>query len=386
MMPAKRVIILPAIFILSFLSFSVFGQAGSERNSSFGDNWQVNYNLGFTQFYGDASNTGYFKKLSGQIAFGTGFTVRKYFNPVFGVGFNFLYTGLKSHKDIVQGVPANIDLTGSYLDANLHIIINFNNLFWGTSNRKFSVYGTLGLGFSNWNSQLSDLNSGRILNTGDLVNGITYGNKGLVVPFGIGVNYMLNPNWALNFDMNLRTVFNDDVDVWRDGFKYDQPLYTSLGVSYFINWKKHVKKDKRPKGRPVSTTKPAEPLQGVPIYDYSIRNIKQNSGGGSVSTGGDPGIILITPPADNHVVYRVQILAKRQNLPTVNELKSRYGIQQNIYENVYNGIHRYSVGAFNTYNEAMQLSRQLQNSGISDAFVVAYRDNQRITITADMKK
>lgn len=290
---------------------------------------------------------------------------------------------------MVQGTAASIDLTGKYMDGNIHVIINFNNLFWGVSNRKFSTYGTLGLGFANWASQLVDNLSGQSISTGDQINGITYGNTGFVMPFGIGVNYLLGSNWMLSAEMNLRTVLNDDVDVWRDGFKYDQPLYTSIGISYLLNWnsKKQVKKDKRPKGRPVSTKsssptkKPDSPV--VPLYDYNMRSVKENDGGSGGSD--DPGIILIEPEVQKEIVFRVQILAKRFNLPDINILKSKYNISETIFENVYNGIHRYSVGNFTSYNEAVNYANKLKNAGISDAFVVAYNGNNRIPITPEMK-
>jgi hypothetical protein len=383
MMCVRRIFLVPLLSFLLFLSFSGIAQSDSGKKSSFGNNWQLNYNLGFTEFYGDAANTGYFNKLSGQIAFGTGFTVRKYFSPVFGVGFNYLYTGLKSHKDMVQGVAADIDLTGKYMDGNLHVIIDFNNLFWGESSRKFSFYGTLGIGFANWASQLNDNTSGSSISTGDQLNGITYGNTGFVMPFSIGLNYMLSSNWQLNFDINLRTVLNDDVDVWRDGFKYDQPLYTSIGISYLLNWRKHIKKDKRPKGRPVAPTKSFDPV--VPLYDYNMRTVKEDSGGGGSNTQ-ELDIVLIEPVRENDLVFRVQILAKRYNLPEINSLKARYNISEPVFENIYNGIHRYSVGSFYSYKEALNYAQQLKNSGISDAFVVAYKGNTRVSITPEMKR
>ncbi len=383
-MPVKVISKFPLIIGLVLLSFLSFGQSknGEKQHSAFASNWQINYNLGFTQFYGDASNSGYFSKLSGQSAFGTGLTVRKFFSPVFGIGFNYLYTGLKSHKDMVQGAAADITLDGKYMDGNIHMYVDFNSLFWGPSERKFSVYGVLGLGFSNWASTLTDAKSGGSVSTGDQVGGITYENTAFSMPFGLGINYWLGTNWALNFEVNLRTVFNDDVDVWRDGFRYDQPLYTSLGISYFINRASYKKQSKKVKGKPVSR----DPLKPeVPLYDYRMQPKHDGGGGGGTAS---PGVIMIDPlkkPAPAGFEFRVQILAKRQNPPSVSVLKRRYNIEGEVYENYQDGIYRFSTGRFNSYREAVEHSRRIRAKGVHDAFVVAYRNNMRIPITGDMK-
>jgi len=383
-MPGKT--ITKIILVSALMLFGIYGFGQSEKNSNksnLASNWQINFNLGFTQFYGDASNSGYFNKLSGQSAFGLGFTVRKYFSPVFGFGFNYLYTGLKSHKDMVQGVASDITLDGKYMDGNLHVIVDFNALFWGPSDRKFSVYGILGIGFANWASTLSNSKSGLVVNTGDQIGGVTYENTGFVMPFGMGVNYNMSSTWALNFEINLRTVFNDDVDVWRDGFRYDQPLYTSLGISYFINRKAYGKRDKKPKGRPV-TNQPAKPV--VPLYDYRLQPDPTSGGGGGKT---EPGVIMITPPEkkmSKGVEFRVQILAKRINPPTAAQLKSRFNITGEVYENYQDGIYRFSTGSFSTYREALEHSYLIRNKGVHDAFVVAYRNNNRIKITPEMKQ
>ena len=387
-MPNRNSIkILATILIIAF-AMNGFSQMRKKSNTKLSNNWQVNYNLGFTEFYGDASNNGYFQKFSGEIAFATGLTVRKYFNPIFGLGFNLWYSGLKSHKTkSATGIPVNTYLTGNYFDGNVNLLIDFNNLFWGPSSRKFSVYGLIGLGYGSWNTQLTDSLSGLVINSGDAIGSITFKNGDFVIPIGVGLNYMLNENWAVNFEMNLRTVLNDDVDVWRDGFKYDQPLYTSFGVSYFFNG---IAKPKNKSQRPQMKSVKQETLKPVvPIYNYRLQSTNKASGSSGSS---DSGVLLIEPPTKkpeisySGIVYRVQILAKRDNLPSLSSLKSKYNIDGEIYENYQDGIHRYSTGMFLTYQEAVQYSQVIKNNGVHDAFVVAYQNNIRIHITPEMKR
>lgn len=371
-MPTQRY--LKTFLLLLTLSFVLVGYSQTPKKSKFNSTWQINYNLGFTQFYGDASNNGYFKKFSGEIAFATGATVRRYFSPVFGLGLNLWYTGVKSHKDKnAVGGAVDYTLTGSYFDGNVNLLIDFNNLFWGTSPRKFSVYGILGIGYGSWNTSLYDAVGGGTLVSGSTIGNTTFKSGGFVVPAGIGMNYMLNDNWALNFEMNLRTVLNDDVDVWRDGFKYDQLLYTSFGVSYFIGGEKKSKSKKPKRTEPVKAD--------VKLWDYRMNQ-------GSSGSGSKPEVVPVTEPvsvAPSGVIYRVQILAKRNNIPTVASLKNRFNIQGVIYENYQDGIHRFSTGEFTTYQDALQHSYLIRDKGVHDAFVVAYENNRRIRITPEMK-
>jgi len=390
-MPNRSFIKIFFSFLFVVLVLSSIGQTTISSSSNLTNDLQINYNLGFTEFYGDASNNGYFKKFSGEIAFASGLTVRKYLNPVFGVGVNLWYSGLKSHKDRrATGDSANFGLSGKYFDGNANLLIDFTNLFWGSSSRKLSVYGTIGLGYASWNSQLTDSISGTIKNSGDAFGDNSYKKGGFVVPVGLGVNYMLSNTWALNFEMNLRTVLNDDVDVWRDGFKYDQPLYTSIGVSYFINGKKakakpNKSKEKFQQGEKI--TPKEEPLSAIPFYDYSVQSNSSKESGNA-----DPGVITIDAPVEKKVhipsgiIYRVQVLAKRDKLPSYNYLRERYNIVVDIYENYQDGVYRYSTGSFSTYQEALRHSHLMKDKGVQDAFVVAYKNNTRVKISSEMKK
>ncbi len=370
------------ILLILFIVFLVLDGAGQTKNTvktCVTKDWQVNYNLGFTEFYGDVSTNGYFKKFSGEIAFATGVNVRKYITPTFGLGINFWYSGIKSLKDKrATGVPTDYTLTGSYFDGNINLLIDFNSLFWGERYRKLTVYGIIGTGYSAWNSTLTDSLTGNIRNSGDTIGSGYYKKGAFVIPVGLGVNYMINENWALNFEMNLRTILNDDVDVWRDGFKYDQLLYTSIGVSYFIN-KKSKRKTKRVAVR-------EGPIKPVSTFDYRI-SPHENS-----SNKKAPEVIFIDVPieesiAPNSVVtYRVQVFATRNRLPSFDYLLTQFNISVNIFENYQDGIYRYSTGSYLTYNEALNYSRIMKNKGVVDAFVVAYKNDLRISITPEMRK
>ncbi len=380
-MPDRGLIKIVFTLIVFVMMLDCIGQRTANLKHDFSGDLQLNYNLGFSQFYGDASNNGYFKKISGETTFATGLTIRKYINPIFGIGINFLFSGLKSHKNIrATGDTANFFLTGNYFDGNVNLLVDFNSLFWEPGSRKMSVYGIVGFGYSTWNSKLVDSLTGLIKISGDTIGTTTYKKGGFVVPIGLGLNYMFSKNWAFNIEMNLRTVLNDDVDVWRDGFKYDQIVYTSIGISYFINHKTTGNRN-RPEKKAYTT----EPIKPVPIYDYNARNISNNK-------SGDNGkVILIDAPVEKKadtptgIVYRVQVLAKINKLDSFSYLRDRFNIKGDIYENYQDGIYRYSTGSFSSYTEALRYSYLMQDKGITEAFVVAYKNNKRITISNTMK-
>ena len=386
------------ILIIFFIFYSVTlsGQSGSMYGSSgAGDrDWQFNYHLGFTQFYGDASNNGFFTKLSGESAFGTGFNVRKFISPSVAVGAGLLYSGLKSHKvKSATGSTVDFNLTGTYYDFGVDLYTDLSNVFFGSSDRLFNLYGTIGIGYAGWKTELADNLAGSIVYSGDDVNGVTTKKSGVVMPIALGVNYKVGPNWSLNFESNFRTVLNDDVDVWAGGFQFDQLLYTHVGISYFINTG-NVRKQKAQKvrgERPVDCNKPAQKpveLDHIPLYDYKKQPVKSggNSNGGKVA----PKVIdQPTQPVQTYpqgIIYRVQVLAKSQALPSVSYIKNQLGLSDDVYENFQDGVYRYSVGSFANYQSALSYAQELKRRGIHDAFVVVYQNNKRIKLTDDLKR
>jgi len=74
-------------------------------------------------------------------------------------------------------------------------------------------------------------------------------------------------------------------------------------------------------------------------------------------------------PADEEVIYRVQIAANRSELSQRALSKMYYG-NKNVEMIVENDWYKYSVGDFGTYKEASDFR---EASGISNAYVVAYR-------------
>ena len=76
------------------------------------------------------------------------------------------------------------------------------------------------------------------------------------------------------------------------------------------------------------------------------------------------------------IIFEVQIAASRRVIPNW-QLKRIYRGGEQIKQRNYDGWFKYSVGNFNTYQEAKSFVR---STNVRGAFVVAYRNNQKIDI------
>ena len=384
------------IFVLAFvlLVAAPFHVAAQQLNStsrnSFKDNWAIQLNPGFSQFYGDATNHNYFQKFKGEIDLHADLGVRKMILPALGVGLDFTYAGLKSYKDQkADGTRVDYRLKGSYYDANLFVYLDFNHLFAGYKpGRKITVYGTVGLGWSFWNSALTDGITGLTIKSGSKSGSYTYKTNAFVVPVGVGLNYHISDRWDVHMGGNLRTVFNDDVDVWHDGFKYDQIFSTKVGVTYHIRpgWGR-AKKPKPAKNKSYRNEKEQKSKPFIPVYGFDQIRVmatpaKQPQTIEPLSAPNKE----TRPVAPREFEFRIQILANNIRLKNVYSLQVHYHLPYPVVETHQDGLYRYSVGSFKSYSAALAASKEIRSHGVFDAFVVAYRNGLRIPITSGMKR
>ncbi len=383
------------LFVMVLSGGLSFGQElSTSAGHSFKDNWAVQLQPAFSQFYGDASNHNYFQKFTAEIDFAANLNVRKMIIPAIGVGFDVGYAGLASHKDQkANGTKVNLTLGGNFYDAGLFVYLNFNHLFAGYKpDRHFTVYGTLGAGWSFWNSWLTDGITGLTIYSGSTIGGRTYKTNAFVVPVGLGVNWRFANHWTASLGGTLRTVFSDDVDVWHDGFKYDQIFTTQLGITYHIRpgWGRGGRSSKKKeKKNPCCNEKnQAENKPVVPIYDFDQVNMLSAPVKTGKPTVAEPEKVPSKPAKAKSPAFefRVQILATSKPLPDVSSLRTRYHLPYAVTETHQDGLYRYSVGSFQSYSAAVEAAQKIKNRGIFDAFVVAYRNGLRIALTPEMKK
>ncbi len=388
------------IFLLAFGTNICFAQQAQQqpqptvKSGTFGSNWLLSPSIGFGQFYGDISSQNFFQKFSGGTAFALDFTARKMFSPTIGVGGNLYYTGVKSLKNSMgDGTPVAFYLTGHYFDVNFRGYVDFTNLFTTFEiNRHLSLVGSLGIGYGLWSTTLTDSLTGTSVSSGQLNGTNQYKKSALVVPVGLVGSYRLTEKWSVDLGVDFRTILNDDVDIWHDGFKYDQLLFVKVGVTYSIGygWRSAHRAKPTVNAKEEPCCDETQPLAPIPVYDYMppSKSSPETSGKkpsvSETNVGKNPETATVTIPKGFE--YRVQIMAKAERRDNPDRLQARYHLDYPVIEHYQDGLYRYTVGHFNSYNKALEAARQIKAKGVFDAFVTAYLNGQRVRMTKAMRK
>lgn len=86
-----------------------------------------------------------------------------------------------------------------------------------------------------------------------------------------------------------------------------------------------------------------------------------------------------TPPTidNNNTVLRVQLASSSNALNTNN---GRWAKVSNLQEYKVDGLYKYSVGDFTSWDAAVAKQNYWRKNGFSDAFIVAYKNGQRISL------
>jgi hypothetical protein len=365
------------LFLVIFATTNGNAQALKDCDKNKTLDWEIGANLGFTQYYGDISNKSYFRKFTQEIRFGGNLFGRAIFNQLYGFGLGIGYYSLASEKDsLLKGNPLNYGYNGTNFQFGAHAYLNLTNLFWGVrpEGRVFNLYSTAGLSYISWKGTLSNtINNSVIVDDGVNALGLTFSNSSVVIPLTMGIGIQVSENLRLNFEGSIQTVMSDDLDYYKDGFKNDIILFSSVGLSY------HFRQIQRKKSRSYRPTGPE-----VIEYDFSQKRPQPASF--------DRNLPVLEFSADKSTAikgqyeFRVQIIAMSKSRINMEAFARRFKIETPVIENTFSGLYRYSTGRFNSFREAEAYSKVIRGKGIHDAFVVAYRANERIPITEEMKK
>jgi len=87
---------------------------------------------------------------------------------------------------------------------------------------------------------------------------------------------------------------------------------------------------------------------------------------------------------ENGTCYRVQILALMKSEVDPETLKEIYAIQDVINEEVYHNWRKYTIGKCKTKEEAAKIRQELVTKGIVDAFIVIYKNGERIAFNGHL--
>jgi len=338
-------------FLSAIFCFSYLLPAQEIRNSkqvSFASPWQVGVQVGPDFYYGDLNK--YKMGIARSINFAGGFYANRQLSNVFGVRGQFLAGGLNGRKEKLDTVR---QFSGTFLEFNVNGTLNFSNLFSAYKpSRHFFVYGTLGIGLTNWNTLMESSIDELVFS---IVPNPRRWRTSAVIPFGLGAIYKLNDKLNLNVEWTFRLVTSDLLDQERAGFIFDFYDYLAIGVS--LNLGKWMKKSQNLLDYPYYPVpdRPQEPVQ--PRYPEPQKNV-------------------FYPENDNYV-YVVQIFAFEKTNYSPTWIKKRYKISQPVVREREGKMSRYIIGSFTDIGKAIELRDQVLKKGIHDAFIVAYKDGVR---------
>ncbi|MCK9451439.1 MAG: N-acetylmuramoyl-L-alanine amidase [Bacteroidales bacterium] len=90
-----------------------------------------------------------------------------------------------------------------------------------------------------------------------------------------------------------------------------------------------------------------------------------------------------TVPATGSLVFKVQFMTSPRKIELSDK---RFSKLQTVEMYEHNGLYKYTSGKFSTTNAAQKHQQQLKQQGYSDAFVVAFENNRRISMDEVRKR
>ncbi len=286
-----------------------------------------------------------------------------------------------------------------------------------------SVYGTIGVGFSNWLTKKKDLITQQEVGRSGVPGNWT---TEIVIPAGIGAYYSFGDKINLGLEWTLRAVNSDKLDATVGGFRYD--MYSLFSVNVTYNFNKRSQKGlstaiagQKKGATPVQFRPPLrDPLEkpwfnppprdlvkpaSVPqtakdslIHDSTLVNspdstdashrvddiaITDGYGSSENPAAIDPDQLAPIVPG---ITYRVQIFAFRSDHFPADTIRKKFNITQPVYKEFSEGWYRYTVGTFKTLQSASGMMATFRNlNGIPDAFVARYKDGIRYPVRIKKK-
>jgi hypothetical protein len=365
------------------------------RSNSFKPAWHLTISGGPSLFFGDTRQYRYYPVMNyeSEWKFGGSLMLARSITPVFRLRGQMLYTGLAGTRR-----PWKRYFNTELLEFNMNLAINLNNLINGyRSDRAWGVDLLVGVGLTNFNTTVYELGSNKIISKQGFGNGSGIGGRTLegLLMGGIGFSYHLNANWALRFETANRALNSDKLDNHVGGFKYDIYNHSSLGLTYtFSSSGKNIRlapeepdlhiaepdmmmpvqPDKQSDQEVTSFNKVIDVLElnEQPIEEPSEKTVKSE-----VKTE-------TKKPAPVRTIYgieyRVQIRARYGTKIGIDYLARTYNLPAGeIKEDIFNGYYIYTIGSFATYDDAASKRNTIRSQhGIYDAFVVAFKDGNRL--------
>jgi len=391
--------------LLGFLLVPVisFSQTQGVLSKKWYGNWSVGVGAGPTIFYGDLNPYRIAPGIStfSEIKYAGTFSLIRQLSHVFALRGQALYGEIYSvRKNFSDGAPMNQYFTGNILEYNLNTTINFSNLiFRYQPKRIFFVYGTVGVGMSNWITKKTDLVTGQSTGgSGSVTNWTTE----WMVPAGLGAYFNIYDKVNLGVEWTLRGVNSDKLDATPGGFQYDLYSYISLNVVFNFNRRNPVNLEAVnatmppvvfPKPQAAAVEKPVETSlaeldsasasklpagQPVDLSSDQMKLIGDSLAIDHKEQGTSSQKPFMLPGLDSDIFYRIQVFSSLGGQKSAGNIQTYFKLSQPVTKEFSEGYYRYYVGEFETEEEAKQFVTSLRSKpGLKGAFVVKYINGTR---------
>ncbi len=387
--------IVGTVFLLTIINMSGSQTIMAQQSGSYG--WKINLNGGPSLFFGDikqyriwpVTNDENEWRLAG------GLTLSKQLSPVFDLRGQGIYGQLSGTRRAWDRF-----FETNYFEFNLNTVVNVNNLFGTPRNDRFvTFYLTAGIGLMNYNTTLYTLSTKKKVGGEGNGNGKSFGGRTLegILMGGFGLDFRLNDSWSVNLETANRIMNSDALDTKISMFPYDVYNYTAIGVTYRFGASKSSRgispstyQRTAPQEQYIAEPKQKEPVQKETVT-YENKPVEVPT---PVTAPKKKPVEVVTPPVkkESKVVvvhkrpvqsvlkYSVQIRARYNRPLKISYLSAKYNIPaSDIRENRHSGYYIYTVGSYDTYEEARAERNRLRNyNGATDAFVVAFKNGQRL--------
>ncbi|PKP52247.1 MAG: hypothetical protein CVT92_09965 [Bacteroidetes bacterium HGW-Bacteroidetes-1] len=377
----------------------------SDRINAFNPEWHLTVSGGTSVFLGDVKQNPVLPSLSnrselryvGSIGFG------RRFSSVLGLRIETDYSHVLGTSRL-----HDIHFQSEIFEGNLVLQIYPINLLTSfKSDRLADFYLVAGGGLINFNSILYQLIDGKTLAKSGFGNGRGIGGRTLegMLFGGFGIEFPVHSNWAIRFEMANRILNSDMLDLKQSGSKYDMYNYATFGIRFKFD-KSQGKKSRAPdaskpnlKEKEVAEKKDDQYLLNKIVENDSAVEEKQQ-------IVKDLSIITEVTMVDTTLQlviekeafpvsvqsmnreYRVQIFAAGGKKVEIERLALHFRLQSSeIKEDVYNGMYIYSVGSYNSYEEAASRRNLIRSeNGVKDAFIVFFENGKRLPRLPYFKK
>lgn len=340
-------------------------------------------------------------------------SIGKEISRIFSVRGQFIFGKLSGHKKSAR-YNFKSDVMGAHLLTDINLYYLFSGERFGRS--RFNIYSSIGVGYTKWDTELYyddfQTRGSNIASTNK--------NGAFSIPASLSMEYVFNKNFAINAEGLLSVVNSDGVDAVWGGTEFDSYVYASLGLVYKFSVKSKKKKSniKYSLDSELYEAQPGDPQY---VEEEVVAEAVENEAEVAIvedvavvvaaeTVTEDPKQIVeiaednkledeteINHQLENDAVKRegwvvkgeeawpdiefsVQVSASRVPLDAV-KIQNDLGISETIYERNDNIWYRYSAGKFNKVWKARELRNVLRSKyGVSDAFIVIYRDEKRISL------